>query len=51
MFDEITVMASEQFSLGHGLQGMTPATSRTGLGSNPVSQQPCLSPIRDDSDR
>ncbi|GKE49483.1 hypothetical protein Tco_1480741 [Tanacetum coccineum] len=32
MFDEITVMASEQFSLGPGLQGMTPATSRTGLG-------------------
>ncbi|GJU66356.1 retrovirus-related pol polyprotein from transposon TNT 1-94 [Tanacetum coccineum] len=39
-FDELTAMASEQFSSGPGLQGMTPATSSTGLGSNPVSQQP-----------
>ncbi|GJW82513.1 retrovirus-related pol polyprotein from transposon TNT 1-94 [Tanacetum coccineum] len=30
-----------------GLQGLTPATSSTGLDSNPVSQQPCLPPIRD----
>ncbi|GKD35326.1 hypothetical protein Tco_1250835 [Tanacetum coccineum] len=30
---------------------MTPATSSTGLGLNPVSQQPCLPPIRDDWDR
>ncbi|GJX73493.1 hypothetical protein Tco_0312088, partial [Tanacetum coccineum] len=44
-------MASEQFSLGPGLQGMTPSTSSTGIGSNPVSQQPCLLPIRDDWDR
>ncbi|GJW35640.1 retrovirus-related pol polyprotein from transposon TNT 1-94, partial [Tanacetum coccineum] len=29
---------------------MTPATSSTRLGSNPVSQQPCLPPIRDDWD-
>ncbi|GJX28754.1 retrovirus-related pol polyprotein from transposon TNT 1-94 [Tanacetum coccineum] len=36
-FDELTAMASEQFSLGLGLQGMTPATSITGLDSNPVS--------------
>ncbi|GJS58520.1 retrovirus-related pol polyprotein from transposon TNT 1-94 [Tanacetum coccineum] len=50
-FDELTTMASEQFSSGPGLQGMTPATSSTGLGSNPVSQQPCLPPIRDDWDR
>ncbi|GJS35833.1 hypothetical protein Tco_0534215 [Tanacetum coccineum] len=28
-----------------------PATSSTGLGSNHVSQQPCLPPIRDDWDR
>ncbi|GKF00401.1 hypothetical protein Tco_0023751, partial [Tanacetum coccineum] len=34
-----------------GLQGMTPATSSTGLGSNLVSQQPCLPPKRDDWDR
>ncbi|GJV74084.1 retrovirus-related pol polyprotein from transposon TNT 1-94 [Tanacetum coccineum] len=39
-FDELTTMASKQFSSGLGLQGMTPATSSTGLGSNPVSQQP-----------
>ncbi|GJZ43283.1 retrovirus-related pol polyprotein from transposon TNT 1-94 [Tanacetum coccineum] len=43
-------MASEQFSLGPGLQYMTPATSSTGLVSNPVSQQPCIPPIRDDWD-
>ncbi|GKE92702.1 hypothetical protein Tco_1573797 [Tanacetum coccineum] len=49
--DELTAMASKQFSLGPGLQGMTPATSSTGLGSNPVSQQPCLPPIRYDWDR
>ncbi|GKE83317.1 retrovirus-related pol polyprotein from transposon TNT 1-94, partial [Tanacetum coccineum] len=33
-----------------GLQGMTPATSSIGLDSNPVSQQPCLPPIRDNWD-
>ncbi|GJV88183.1 retrovirus-related pol polyprotein from transposon TNT 1-94 [Tanacetum coccineum] len=33
-----------------GLHYMTLATSSTGLGSNPVSQQPCLPPIRDDWD-
>ncbi|GKA08686.1 retrovirus-related pol polyprotein from transposon TNT 1-94 [Tanacetum coccineum] len=38
-------------SSGLGLHGMTPATSSTGLGSNPVSQQPCIPPIRDDWDR
>ncbi|GJR96551.1 hypothetical protein Tco_0268725 [Tanacetum coccineum] len=45
-FDELTTMASKQFSSGPGLQRMTPATSSTGLGSNPISQQPCLPPIR-----
>ncbi|GJV27091.1 retrovirus-related pol polyprotein from transposon TNT 1-94 [Tanacetum coccineum] len=49
-FDELTAMASEQFSSGPGLQGMTPATSSAGLGSNPISQQPCMPPIRDDWD-
>ncbi|GKD80730.1 hypothetical protein Tco_1347569 [Tanacetum coccineum] len=44
-------MASEQFSSGPGLQGMTPATSSTGLDSNLVSQQPCLPPKRDDWDQ
>ncbi|GJU87175.1 retrovirus-related pol polyprotein from transposon TNT 1-94 [Tanacetum coccineum] len=50
-FDELTAIASEQFSSGPRLQCMTPATSSTGLVSNPVSQQPCISPIRDDWDR
>ncbi|GJT43298.1 hypothetical protein Tco_0952013 [Tanacetum coccineum] len=50
-FDELTAMASKQFNLGPGLHYMTPATSSTGLGSNHVSQQPCLPPIRDDWDR
>ncbi|GKE80519.1 hypothetical protein Tco_1550519 [Tanacetum coccineum] len=44
-------MASKQFSSGPRLQGMTPATSSTGLGSNLVSQQPYLPPIRDDWDQ
>ncbi|GKF38911.1 hypothetical protein Tco_0118972, partial [Tanacetum coccineum] len=30
---------------------MTPATSSIGLSSNPVSQQPCFPPLRDDWDR
>ncbi|GJR54243.1 retrovirus-related pol polyprotein from transposon TNT 1-94 [Tanacetum coccineum] len=47
-FDELTAMAFEQFSSGPKLQGMTPTTSSTRLGSNPVSQQPYLPPIRDD---
>ncbi|GJY84631.1 retrovirus-related pol polyprotein from transposon TNT 1-94 [Tanacetum coccineum] len=51
MFDELTEMASEQFSSGPGLQGMTLATSSTGLSSIHVSQQPCLPPIRDDWDQ
>ncbi|GJR44187.1 retrovirus-related pol polyprotein from transposon TNT 1-94 [Tanacetum coccineum] len=50
-FDELTAMASEQFSSGPGLHYMTPVTSSTGLGSNPVSQLPCLPPKRDDWDR
>ncbi|GJT06404.1 retrovirus-related pol polyprotein from transposon TNT 1-94 [Tanacetum coccineum] len=36
-FDELTAMASEQFSSGPGLHSMTPATSSSGLVSNPVS--------------
>ncbi|GKD83852.1 retrovirus-related pol polyprotein from transposon TNT 1-94 [Tanacetum coccineum] len=35
-FHELTTMASEQFSLGPGLQAMTPVTSSTRLSSNPV---------------
>ncbi|GKD87781.1 retrovirus-related pol polyprotein from transposon TNT 1-94 [Tanacetum coccineum] len=41
-FDELTAMASEQFSSGPGLHSMTPATSSSGLVSNPVSQQPSV---------
>ncbi|GKA50311.1 retrovirus-related pol polyprotein from transposon TNT 1-94 [Tanacetum coccineum] len=52
-FDVLTTMASEQFSLGPGLHYMNPATSSTRLrlGLNPVSQQPCIPPNRDDWDR
>ncbi|GKD51259.1 retrovirus-related pol polyprotein from transposon TNT 1-94, partial [Tanacetum coccineum] len=50
-FNELTTMASEQFSSGPGLQCMTPATSSSGLVPNPVSQQPCIPPPRDDWDR
>ncbi|GJR40872.1 hypothetical protein Tco_1216556 [Tanacetum coccineum] len=39
-FDELTEMAFEQFSLGHGLHSMTPTTSSSGLVPNTVSQQP-----------
>ncbi|GJZ44899.1 retrovirus-related pol polyprotein from transposon TNT 1-94 [Tanacetum coccineum] len=49
-FDELTAMASEQFSSGPGLQCMTPATSSSGLVPNLVSQQPCIPPNRDDWD-
>ncbi|GJZ48628.1 hypothetical protein Tco_0602460 [Tanacetum coccineum] len=36
-FDELTPMASKQFSSGPGLHMMTPATSSSGLVPNPVS--------------
>ncbi|GKB37990.1 hypothetical protein Tco_0882932 [Tanacetum coccineum] len=41
-------MASEQFSSGPELKCMTPATSSSRLIPNPVSQQPCIPPNRDD---
>ncbi|GJZ75613.1 retrovirus-related pol polyprotein from transposon TNT 1-94 [Tanacetum coccineum] len=47
-FDELTAMASEQFSSGPGLHYMTPVTR---LVSKPISQQPCIPPNRDDWDR
>ncbi|GKE01800.1 retrovirus-related pol polyprotein from transposon TNT 1-94 [Tanacetum coccineum] len=47
-FDELTTMASEQFSSGPGLQCMTPATSSSGLVPNTISQQPYIPPNRDD---
>nr|GEX80165.1 hypothetical protein [Tanacetum cinerariifolium] len=48
-FDELTIMASEQFSSGPGLQVMTLATSYSGLVPNIIPQQPCNS-NRDDWD-
>ncbi|GJT62188.1 retrovirus-related pol polyprotein from transposon TNT 1-94 [Tanacetum coccineum] len=50
-FDELTAMASKQFSSRPELHYMTLATSNTGLSLNPIYQQPCLPPIRDDWDR
>ncbi|GKA69062.1 retrovirus-related pol polyprotein from transposon TNT 1-94 [Tanacetum coccineum] len=50
-FDELTSMASEQFSSGPELHYMTPVTSSTGLVSKPVSQQPCIPPNKNDWDR
>ncbi|GJS70579.1 retrovirus-related pol polyprotein from transposon TNT 1-94 [Tanacetum coccineum] len=50
-FDELTAIASEQFSSRLGLHYKTPATSSTGLSLNLVSQQPCIPPNRDDWDR
>ncbi|GKD72609.1 retrovirus-related pol polyprotein from transposon TNT 1-94 [Tanacetum coccineum] len=38
-------------ALGPGLQYMTPTIPSTRLVSNPISQQPCIPPIRDDWDR
>ncbi|GJV16040.1 retrovirus-related pol polyprotein from transposon TNT 1-94 [Tanacetum coccineum] len=37
-------------SSGLGLHSMTPATSSSGLVTNPISQQPCIPPNRDDWD-
>nr|GEV91223.1 hypothetical protein [Tanacetum cinerariifolium] len=49
-FDELTEMASEQFSSGPGLHSMTSATSSSGLVLNIVSQQPFIPPKRDNWD-
>ncbi|GJW32861.1 retrovirus-related pol polyprotein from transposon TNT 1-94 [Tanacetum coccineum] len=50
-FDELTAMASEQFSSRPGLQSLTPATSSSGLVPNPIPQQPFNPPTRNDWDR
>ncbi|GKA75121.1 retrovirus-related pol polyprotein from transposon TNT 1-94 [Tanacetum coccineum] len=50
MFDELTAMASKQFSSGPRFHSMTLATSSLGLFSNLVSQQPCIPPKRYDWD-
>ncbi|GKD60415.1 retrovirus-related pol polyprotein from transposon TNT 1-94, partial [Tanacetum coccineum] len=47
-FDELIVMASEQFGSGPGLQSMTPRTTNSRLVPNPIIQQPCNPPNRDD---
>ncbi|GJR28845.1 retrovirus-related pol polyprotein from transposon TNT 1-94, partial [Tanacetum coccineum] len=49
-FLHLTTMASEQLGSGHVLQLMTHATSSSGLVSNPIPQQPCNPPQRDDWD-
>ncbi|GJZ98763.1 retrovirus-related pol polyprotein from transposon TNT 1-94 [Tanacetum coccineum] len=50
-FDELMAMASEQLGSGPGLQCTTPTTSSSGLVPNPIPQQPCIPPPRDDWDR
>ncbi|GJR79531.1 retrovirus-related pol polyprotein from transposon TNT 1-94 [Tanacetum coccineum] len=47
-FDELSAMASEQISSGPSLQFITTATSSSGLVTNPIPQQPCNPPPRDD---
>ncbi|GJU55825.1 integrase, catalytic region, zinc finger, CCHC-type containing protein [Tanacetum coccineum] len=47
----LTAMASKQLGSGPVLQSMTPATSSLELVSNPILQQPCNPPPRDDCDR
>ncbi|GJY49448.1 retrovirus-related pol polyprotein from transposon TNT 1-94 [Tanacetum coccineum] len=49
-FNELTTMASKQFGSGPRLQLMTPATTSSGLVPNPIPQQPCNPPNRDDWD-
>nr|GEY14588.1 ribonuclease H [Tanacetum cinerariifolium] len=50
-FDELTAMASEQLSLGLGLQLMTLVTSISCLVTKLIPQQPCNTPPRDNWDR
>ncbi|GJY62877.1 retrovirus-related pol polyprotein from transposon TNT 1-94 [Tanacetum coccineum] len=50
-FDELTTMASEQFSYGLGLQFMTPTTSSLGIVPNPIPQQPFTPTTKNDWDR
>ncbi|GJY17260.1 retrovirus-related pol polyprotein from transposon TNT 1-94 [Tanacetum coccineum] len=45
------ILCSYYKSIGPGLQLMTPATSSSGLVTNPIPQQPCNPPLRDDWDR
>ncbi|GKD59248.1 copia protein [Tanacetum coccineum] len=45
-FDELTTMASKQFSSGPKLQLMTPETSSSGLVPNLIPQQPLAATLR-----
>nr|GEZ37990.1 hypothetical protein [Tanacetum cinerariifolium] len=47
-FDELTIMASEQNSLGPALNEMTPATISSGLVPKPSSSTPYVPPSRND---
>ncbi|GKE29009.1 integrase, catalytic region, zinc finger, CCHC-type containing protein [Tanacetum coccineum] len=49
-FDELTVMASEQFSSGPAPQLMTPRYISSGLVQNPIPQQPYQPPTKNDWD-
>ncbi|GJW91974.1 putative ribonuclease H-like domain-containing protein [Tanacetum coccineum] len=49
-FDELTAMASKQFSSGPRLHSMTPATPSSGLVPNPPSSAPFLPPSRKEWD-
>nr|GEY13438.1 copia protein [Tanacetum cinerariifolium] len=49
-FDELTVMASEQSSLGPALNEMTPATISSGLVQKSSSSTPYVPPTRNDWD-
>ncbi|GJV89405.1 hypothetical protein Tco_1533343 [Tanacetum coccineum] len=48
-FNKIMAFNSLRFILG--LHSMTPATSSSRLIPNPISQQPCIPPKKDDWDR
>ncbi|GJW59120.1 hypothetical protein Tco_0105851 [Tanacetum coccineum] len=50
-YEQLTAIDSEQLSSVTGLKCMTPATSSSGLVPNPIPQQPCIPPPRDDWDR
>ncbi|GJZ19539.1 retrovirus-related pol polyprotein from transposon TNT 1-94 [Tanacetum coccineum] len=49
-FDELTAMASKQFSSGPGTKLMTPGTIRSGLVQNIPSSTPYVPPIKNDSE-
>ncbi|GJT87461.1 retrovirus-related pol polyprotein from transposon TNT 1-94 [Tanacetum coccineum] len=49
-FDELTAMASEQFSSGPGPQLLTPRTLSSGLMPNPPSSTPYVPPTKNDWD-